>query len=218
LFRGAIVEIIDITAPVNPKSVMWPGNEPPSQEFTSHTDRGDPSTVSRWELSAHTGTHADARMHFISGGWTVESLELSRCVGPCRVVDLTHLEGHVGRADLEAAEVAGTARLLLKTRNSDLGLLDREGFEEDYAAISLEAAEYLVEIGVETVGVDYLSVEPFEDKEFNTHHTLLEADVVILEGLVLAGVEPGECFLACLPLKLAGSDGSPARAILIRGL
>jgi arylformamidase len=211
------VEIIDITAPVSPKSVMWPDDEPPSREFTSHSDRGDRSTVSRWRLSAHTGTHVDARMHFIPGGWTVESLELSRCVGPCRVVDLTTVEGHVGRADLEAAEVAGTARLLLKTRNSERNLLGREGFVEDYTAISREAAGYLVEIGVETVGMDYLSVEPFEDKEFNTHHTLLGADVVILESLVLAGVEPGEYFLACLPLKLAGSDGSPARAILIRG-
>lgn len=212
------MEIIDITAPVSPKSVMWPGQDAPSREFASHTDRGDPSTVSRWELSAHTGTHADARMHFIPGGWTMESLELSRCVGPCRVVDLTHLEGHVSRADLEAAEVAGTTRLLLKTRNSEGGLLDREGFVEDYAAISLEAAEYLVEIGVEMVGVDYLSVEPFEDKEFGTHHALLGADVVIFEGLVLAGVGPGEYFLACLPLKLVGSDGSPVRAILIREL
>ena len=212
------MEIIDITAPVSPESVMWPGDEPPSKEFTSHTDRGDPSTVSRWELSAHTGTHVDARMHFIPGGWTMEALELSRCVGPCRVVDLTHLEGHVGRADLEAAEVAGTTRLLLKTRNSELGLLGREGFVEDYVAISLEAAEYLVEIGVEMVGMDYLSVEPFEDKEFNTHHTLLGADVVIFEGLMLAAAEQGGYFLACLPLKLVGSDGSPVRAILIRGL
>jgi arylformamidase len=212
------MEIIDITAPVSERSVMWPDDGAPSQEFVSHTDRGDPNTVSRWELSSHTGTHADARMHFIPGGWTIEALDLSRCVGPCRVVDLTHLEGHVGRADLEVAEVAGTARLLLKTRNSDLALLSRGGFSEDYAAISLEAAEYLVEIGVETVGMDYLSVEPFEDKEFNTHHALLGADVVILEGLVLAGVEPGEYFLACLPLKLAGSDGSPARAILMQGL
>jgi arylformamidase len=211
------VEIIDITATVSPKSVMWPGNGVPSQEFVSHTDRGDPSTVSRWDLSAHTGTHADARMHFIPGGWTIEALELSRCVGPCRVVDLSHVEGHVSRADLEAAEVAGTARLLFRTRNSELGLMAQPEFSEEYAAISLQAAEYLVEIGAETVGVDYLSVEPFEDKEFNTHHTLLGADVVILEGLVLADVEPGEYFLACLPLKLAGSDGSPARAILIRG-
>jgi arylformamidase len=211
------VEIIDITATVSPKSVMWPDNGTPTQEFVSHTDRGDPSTVSRWNLSAHTGTHADARMHFIPGGWTIDALELSRCVGPCRVVDLTHIEGHVSRADLEAVEVAGTARLLFKTRNSELGLMAQEEFSEEYAAISLEAAEYLVEIGAETVGVDYLSVEPFEDKEFNTHHALLGADVVILEGLVLAGVEPGEYFVACLPLKLAGSDGSPARAILIRG-
>jgi arylformamidase len=211
------VEIIDITAPVSPRSVMWPGDDPPSQEFTSHIDRGDPSTVSRWSLSAHTGTHVDARMHFIPGASTIESLELSRSVGPCRVVDLTHVERHVSRADLEAAGVAGTARVLLKTRSSNLGLLGRGEFDEGYVAISREAAEYLVEIGAETVGVDYLSVEPFEDKEFNTHHTLLGADVVILEGLVLTDVEPGEYFLVCLPLKLAGSDGSPARAILMRG-
>ena len=150
------MEIIDITTPVSLRSVMWPGNEPPSQEFTSHTDRGDPSTVSRWSLSAHTGTHVDARMHFIPGGWTIESLELSRTVGPCRVVDLTHLEGHVSRADLEAAGVAGHARVLLKTRNSDLGLLGRSAFEEGYVGISREAAECRVEIGAEMGGVDYL--------------------------------------------------------------
>jgi arylformamidase len=188
------VEIIDITAPVGPGSVMWPGQDPPSREFLSHTDRGDWSTVSVWHMSAHTGTHADARMHFIPGGWTMESLKLSRCVGPCRV------------------------RLLLKTRSSEDGLLEREGFVEDYVAIEREAAEYLVEIGVETVGVDYLSVEPFEDKEFNTHHALLGADVIVVEGLLLSGVEPGEYFLVCLPLKLEDSDGAPARAILIRGL
>lgn len=210
------MEIIDITAPVSPASVMWPGDDPPSQEFLRHTDRGDTDTTSRWTLSAHTGTHVDARMHFIPGGWTIESLELSRVFGPCRVVDLTRVEGHVGRADLEAAGVAGTVRLLLKTQSSERGLLGREGFVEDYVGISREAAEYLVEIGVETVGVDYLSVEPFEDGEFNTHRTLLGADVVIVEGLALGGVEAGEYLFACLPIKLAGSDGAPARAVLAR--
>lgn len=212
------MEILDITRTVSPEIVKWPDEtRPPSREFVSRTDRGDPATVSEWRMSSHTGTHMDARMHFIPGGWTMERLDLGRCVGPCRVVDLTRAkEGHVSRADLEAAEVAGQARLLLKTRNSEMGLMQKEEFEEDYAAISREAAEYLVEIGVETVGVDYLSVEPFEDGEFHTHHTLLGADVVILEGLVLTEVEPGDYFLACLPLKLAGSDGSPARAVLIR--
>ena len=213
------MEIIDVTRTVDPKMLKWPDDtEPPSQEFVTRIDNGDPATVSEWKMSSHTGTHMDARMHFIPGGWTMEALDLARSVGPCRVVDLTHVEGHVGRADLEAAEVAGQARLLLKTRNSEQGFMQREEFEEGYSAISREAAEYLVEIGVETIGVDYLSVEPFEDGEFNTHHTLLGADVVILEGLVLTEVEPGEYFLACLPLKLAGSDGSPARAILIRDL
>ena len=213
------MEIIDVTRTVDPKMLKWPDDtEPPSQEFVTRTDNGDPATVSEWKMSSHTGTHMDARMHFIPGGWTMEALDLARSVGPCWVVDLTHVEGHVDRADLEAAEVAGQARLLLKTRNSEQGFMQREEFEEGYSAISREAAEYLVEIGVETIGVDYLSVEPFEDGEFNTHHTLLGADVVILEGLVLTEVEPGEYFLACLPLKLAGSDGSPARAILIRDL
>jgi arylformamidase len=212
------MEIIDITAPVGPHSVVWPGDGQPFHEFLTHIDRGDPNTVSRWTMSAHTSTHVDARLHFIPGGWSMESLDLSRSVGPCRVVDLGHVEGHVSRADLEDAEVAGEQRLLFKTRNSNLGLMQREEFSNSYVAISEEAAEYLVEIGVETIGIDYLSVEPFEDGEFNTHHTLLGADVVILEGLVLTEVEPGEYFLACLPLKLAGSDGSPARAILIRDL
>ena len=211
------MEIIDITATVGPRTVKWPDEtDPPSQEFLDHTDRGDPNTVSQWTLSAHTGTHMDAPMHFVPGGWTMEALNLGRCVGACRVVDLTDVEGHVSRVDLEAAEVAGQARLLLKTRNSSRGLMQREEFDEGYVAVSEEAAEYLVEIGVETVGVDYLSVEPFEDGEFRTHHTLLGADVLVLEGLVLTDVEPGEYFLACLPLKLAGSDGSPARAILVR--
>jgi arylformamidase len=217
--RGEIVEIIDVTRTVDPKMPKWPDEtEPPSQEFVTRTDNGDPATVSEWKMSSHTGTHMDARMHFIPSGWTMEALDLSRSVGPCRVVDLTHVEGHVSRADLEAAEVAGQVRLLLKTRNSEQEFMQREEFDEGYVAITKEAAEYLVEIGVETVGVDYLSVEPFEDGEFNTHHTLLGADVVILEGLVLTDVEPGEYFLACLPLKLAGSDGSPARAILVRDL
>ncbi len=211
------MEIIDITQTVNQKIVKWPDEaSPPFQEFVSHTGKGDPATVSDWKMSSHTGTHMDARMHFIPDGWTMEKLDLRRSVGQCRVVDLTHVEGHVSRADLEAAEVAGQARLLLKTRNSELGLMQKEEFDESYAAISEEAAEYLVEIGVETVGVDYLSVEPFEDGEFHTHHTLLGADVLILEGLVLTDVEPGDYLLACLPLKLEGSDGSPARAILMR--
>ena len=213
------MEIIDITQAVSLKTVKWPDDtDPPSQKFLTHTDRGDPNTVSEWKMSSHTGTHVDARMHFIPDGWGMDDLTLTRSVGACRVVDLGHVQGHISRADLEAEEVAGQARLLFKTRNSNLGLMQREEFEEGYVAISEDAAEYLVEIGVETVGVDYLSVEPFEDTEFHTHHTLLGADVVILEGLMLADVEPGEYFLVCLPLKLRGSDGSPARAILIRNL
>ena len=210
------MEILDISRTIEPNMPLYPGSEPPSQEWHLSMEEGDPNNVSGWKLNSHTGTHVDARKHFVPDGWTMEALDLERSVGSCRVVDLTHVEGHVGRADLEEAGLAGETRVLLKTRNSSRGLMRREEFEEGYVAVSNEAAEYLVEIGVGTVGVDYLSVEPFEDGEFHTHHALLEADVVVLEGLVLSEVEPGNYFLACLPLKLAGSEGAPARAILIR--
>ena len=160
----------------------------------------------------------DAALHFIPGGAGIEALDRHRTVEPCRVVDL----GHVGRADLEDAGISGERRLLLKTRNSGQGLTRCGEFEEGYAAVWPEAAEYLIGAGVEeTLGVDYLSVEPFEDAEFRerrfrTHHALLGAGVTLLEGLVLTDVEPGDFFLACLPLKPAGSDGSSARAVLIR--
>lgn len=210
------MQVIDITATVDPEIVRWPGTGAPAQSYLSRTEDGDPNTVSEWTLNSHTGTHVDARKHFIPGGWGMEEIALKRVVGPCRVVDLTHVEGHVSQEDLEAADVAGNVRVLFKTRNSTEGLMEWREFEEGYTAISVGAAEYLVEVGVETVGVDYLSVEPFEDGEFKTHHTLLGADLVVLEGLVLGAVEPGPYFLACLPLKLAGSDGSAARAVLIR--
>ena len=213
-----VVDILDISRVVEPNMPLYPGTEPPSQEWHLSMAAGDPNNVSGWKLNSHTGTHVDARKHFVPDGWTMEALDLARSVGPCRVVDLTSVEGHVGRADLEEAGISGETRVLLKTRNSSLGLMGKEEFEEDYVAISDEAARYLVEVGVGTVGVDYLSVEPFEDAEFHTHHALLEADVVVLEGLVLSEVEPGPYFLACLPLKLAGSEGAPARAILIRNL
>ena len=217
------MEIIDITAPFSPEMLSWPGQEPPSHEFLAHQRQGDPNTVSWWQTGGHTGTHVDAPLHFIPNGAGIEALDLRRSIGPCRVLDLSHVEGHVGRNDLEAAGISGEQRLLFKTRNSGEDLMRRGEFEEGYVAVSREAAEYLIEAGVETLGVDYLSVEPFEDAEFGegefrTHHALLQAGVTLLEGLVLTEVEPGEYFLACLPLKLVGSDGSPARAVLIRGL
>ena len=148
------MKILDITHAMGVRSVMWPGQDPPEHVFVKHTDRGDSNTLSRWSMSAHTGTHMDARMHFIPGGWSMESLDLARCVGPCRVVDLTDVEEHVEREHLEREDVAGTARLLLKTRNSTLRLLEGDEFDEGYVGISKDAAEYLVEIGVETIGVD----------------------------------------------------------------
>ncbi len=130
------MEILDISRTIEPNMPLYPGSEPPSQEWHLNMEEGDPNNVSGWKLNSHTGTHVDARKHFVPDGWTMEALDLGRSVGPCRVVDLTHVEGHVGRADLEEAGLAGETRVLLKTRNSSHDLMQREEFEEGYVAVS----------------------------------------------------------------------------------
>jgi kynurenine formamidase len=153
----------------------------------------------------------DVRAHFELGGRTIEALDSARIVGPSQVVDVTGIEGHVERADLEAVSRTEQERALLEPRNSLAGPMEKEGCPE----IPKGAAEYLVELGVETVGVAYLSVEPFEDEELKKHQKLLGADLVTPEGLVLRDVGPGDYLPACLPLKLEGSGGSPAWAVLV---
>jgi arylformamidase len=182
----------------------------------SHLDRGDPATVSQLSMSAHAGTHVDAPCHFVRGGSGVDALDLQVLVGPCLVV-------HTGDVDalsagvLEASSIPpGTERLLFRTRNSDRDTHDGQAFDEDYAALTKDGARWLAARGVRLVGIDALSIASFEDTGL-THQILLEAGVIVLEGLDLGEVEAGHYQLVCLPLKIVGGDGSPARAVLIRG-
>lgn len=175
----------------------------------------DPATVSHLALGAHSGTHVDAPVHFLTAGEGIETFSLESFVGPCFVADLRAVTSLITAADLESAGVPDDVeRLLALTRNSGWSRQD-EAFRPDYVAFDLSAAEWCVNRGVRLLGNDYLSVEAYDAGDHQVHKTLLGAGVAILEGLDLDGVSPGSYELSALPINIPGSDGSPVRAVLI---
>lgn len=207
--------IYDITVTITPTLPVWPGDPPVRLSQPSHLARGDVCTITRLDISAHTGTHLDAPAHFIPGGATVESLDLDALIGPALVVDACGL-GHLTAEILEALAIPpGVQRLLLRTDNSAIWQRGETAFLTEFAAIERSGAHWLVQRGVRLVGIDYLSVAPFDDG-VPTHEILLGAGVIAVEGLDLSAIEPGEYQLVCLPMKIGGSDGAPCRAVLIR--
>lgn len=207
--------LIDVSLPLSSALVTWPGD--PGLSLTrDRTFKADGVNVSSLQCGVHTGTHVDAPLHFVDDGVAIDRLNLETLVGPAVVV---HLEatGAIGVADLEHLNREPVPeRILFRTSNSEWWADPGHAFHEDFVALSVEAAAWLVARGVRLVGVDYLSVEPYRQPDAPTHKILLEAGVVIVEGLDLRGVEPGAYELLCLPLKLVGSDGAPARAVLRR--
>ncbi|MFC2037938.1 cyclase family protein [Chloroflexota bacterium] len=206
--------LYDISLPISDSLVVWPGDPGIRLSQPSHLDRGDLYTVSRLDMGAHTGTHVDAPAHFIPGGSGVDLLDLEALVGPALVV-------HALEADALTAEVLsgleippGTDRLLVRTRNSNRWARGESAFDENFVGVTQDGAHWLVARGVRLVGVDYLSVGPFADP-VPTHHVLLRAGVIAVEGLDLSEISPGVYQLVCLPLKIVGVDGAPARAILM---
>lgn len=206
--------IFDISIAITAGGIVYPGNPPIEVEAQQALARGDGANVSALSFGSHTATHVDAAKHFFDDGQTVDQLPLDRLVGPCVVIELDDTVMSIGRRELEAHDLEGTKRVLFKTRNSR-ALQTKPEFVKGYTYIAPDAAEHLVSLGVELVGVDYLSVEQFRSGHHRTHRTLLGASVVIIEGLALAEVPPGRYQLICLPLKLRGLDAAPARAILI---
>jgi arylformamidase len=213
--------MIDITMRIAPGMAIWPGDEPPRQGWNERIADGGDADVSHWVLGSHTGTHVDAPSHFLPGGQGIDELELSRVVGACEVVDVDDDRGLVTGRCLQAAWPASPncRRLLLRTRNSrEPGR--RGSFDRDFIALDVSAVQMLNEWGVETIGVDYLSVERFVDArtepdyDYPVHRALLQAGVTIIEGLDLSRVSPGAYHLSCLPLPLVGSEAAPARAVL----
>jgi arylformamidase len=209
--------IVDISVGVHPGMLTWPSDPGVQVEPVSRVALGDPASVSQLHLGSHTGTHVDPPFHFIKEGSTVDELPLDALVGPASVVDLTGTSGEITASDLAQLGLpAGVERILLKTANSKIWQEASPTFPGEYIALSPDAAQWVVERGVRLVGTDFLSIETRGAPGHPVHHTLLAAGVVIVEGLNLTDVEEGNYGLVCLPLKIIGGDGAPARAILIR--
>ena len=206
--------IYDISLTYTEDLPTWPGDPTIQLKQISSINNGDLANVTQFSMCVHTGTHLDAPDHFLGNGKTVEDIPLELMVGSAAVVEIPCRE-IITAADIQAAQIPDDVkRILIKTSNSEYWASGTRKFQEDFIATDGEAAKVLVEMGIEVIGVDYLSVAPFNDP-VPTHKILLEAGVLVIEGLDLSGVNPGVYTLLCLPLKIGGSDGAPARVLLM---
>ena len=206
---------MDVSIPLRNGMSGWPGDDPFERRLTHAMAAGAANNLSQIAASAHTGTHMDAPLHFIADAPAMETMPIDAVVGAARVVGIRDPEA-VRVAELEPLGLEPGERVLFRTRNSDRRLTEGE-FAKDFVYVAPEAARYLAERAVRTVGVDYLSVGAFrEESGRETHRVLLGAGIWIIEGLNLADIEPGAYEMICLPLLLVGSDGAPARAVLRR--
>jgi arylformamidase len=207
-------EWIDVSVPVVDGMVHWHGDPPVKISYFCSIATGAPCNVSMLNMSAHTGTHMDGPIHFMKDGRGLEDLPLDAVIGPCRVLELSCTDS-VSVADLAPHNLQKGERILLKTCNSTKSWGMRPEFDKNFVYISKEAAKYVADAGVRTIGVDYLSVGGFFKDGIETHHALLGPEVWIIEGLDLSKIAPGNYDLICLPVKIANrADGAPARAVL----
>ncbi len=209
-------KIFDISLTISPTMPVWPGDPTIILERVSKIEEGGASNVSRFVTSVHTGTHVDAPVHFLPGEKSVENLSLDVLLGPAQVVKIPTDVGLITSDVLETCHFEeDIQRVIFKTRNSRYWDEKTPLFHKDFVAISPDGAEFLVNRKIRLVGIDYLSVAPYRESR-PTHEILLQAGIVLLEGLDLGRVPEGVYDLYCLPIKLAGSDGAPARAVLIQ--
>ncbi len=207
------MSIYDISMPVQTGGIVYPGNPEIHIEPQQAISKGAGANVSSIAFGSHTGTHVDAAKHFFDDGETVDRIPIERFIGTAILLAFPDSIMSIGAADLEKQPIGSHKRVLLRTRNSSL--LGGPQFAVDYTFLAPDGAQYLVDRGVELVGIDYLSIEQFHSGHHRTHITLLEHKVVIVEGLDLSIPPAGVYQLICLPLRLAGLDGAPARAVLV---
>lgn len=209
--------LVDVSLRITPDMLVWPGD--PSVEIQPRVQiaKGDAANVSELRIGTHTGTHVDPPLHFLEGHHGIDLVSLDVLVGPAVIAHLPGARGPLGSEDLDALGLADdVTRLLLKTSNSELWR--RTGpvaFPETYACLSLEGARWVIERGIELIGVDFLSIEERGAEGHPVHVELLSKGVVIVEGLDLGLAEPGDCTFICMPLRIQDGDGGPARAGVI---
>lgn len=207
-------EWIDISIPLHNGMVGWPGDAPFERLQTLHISKGDVCNLSQICSSAHIGTHMDAPRHFLADGRGIETMPIEATIGKARVIAIHDVE-LIRVSELEPHSLRKGERVLFKTRNS-AQCWKTNTFQEKFVHIPEATAHYLGKCGVQTVGVDYLSVGGYQADGAEAHRALLSAGIWVIEGLNLEHAEPGEYELICLPLKLVGSDGAPARAVIRR--
>ncbi|MGH7679728.1 MAG: cyclase family protein [Gemmatimonadaceae bacterium] len=195
---------------------VYEGDPPMKFTFVKDMRKGDPLTLSSLTLGAHSGTHIDAPMHFLRDGAPIDRVSLDVLIGPARVIDVAEGVEAIDVAELNRHNWRGAQRILFRTRSSVRGWMASPGFHRDFTYITPEAAQQLADGGVRLVGVDYLSSEKFGAPEPLTHRILLGKNIPIVEGLSLERVQPGDYDLIVLPIKVAGHEGAPARAVLRR--
>jgi arylformamidase len=206
---------IDISVPLRTGMPVWPGDRPFEIRRDYDISRGDAANVSSFSTTAHAGTHMDAPVHFISGAHGIDEVPLDVLVGPARVIGIEDAS-EITADELDRHELKAGERILCRTANS-LRDWPAEPFTPDFISLNLEAARYAASRGIAFLGVDYLSVGPYGGGDgAEIHRVLLATGILIVEGLNLRHAEPGYYELICLPLRIAGADGSPARAILRR--
>ncbi|MGA7861920.1 MAG: cyclase family protein [Thermoplasmata archaeon] len=205
--------VYDISADIHPGMPSFPGDPPITVRPTHQLSKGDAYNLCELSFGSHAGTHIDPPRHFLPNGLTADRIDLEAINGPCRVVHVPDPHREVSTGDLKGL-LHGVSRVLFRTHNS-VRWAQGEAFFPDYVALAPEVAEYLAAAKLRLVGIDSQSIEKDPTNQYPVHHTLLESDCLILEGLRLAEVPAGEYELRCLPLKLRDGDGAPCRAVLI---
>ena len=205
------MKIYDITAEISHNLPVY-GKERPHITHPAQIINGDGYSISQINISSHTGTHADMPMHFVGGGTDCMTTPLDRVYGPAKVMRIP-VKSHICKADLEGLNIQEGDIILLDTGQSKY--MSHGKLKEDFTAFTPEGAQYLVDKKIQTIGIDYLSVDPYDTADFAAHKILLGSGIAILEGLVLEAVPEGEYILSALPLKYPNGDGSPVRAILV---
>ena len=205
----------DATATLDPATTpVYEGDAPMNFEFLKDMRKGDAFTLSKYSLGAHSGTHIDAPMHFVRDGASIDKVPLEPLIGPARVIEIPDGIQAINATELNRHRWRGASRVLFRTRSSLRGWMKSATFHRDFSYIAPDAAQLLADAGVQLVGIDYISAEQFGAPAPMTHRILLGKGIPIVEGLALEGVRAGEYDLIVLPMKVAGHEGAPARAVL----
>lgn len=207
------MKLYDISLPISNDLPFWPGDPSVSLMMTSSIAKGDQCNITSIQMGAHAGTHVDAPYHFLEEGATIDTIPLETFIGPCFVVEID-AEVLIEKKDLQKYDIGGHLRILIKTRNSELWANNISSFETNFVALGIDAAQYLIDMNTILVGIDYLSIESFQSDGFPVHKLLLKNNITILEGLNLSGVKAGVYELLCMPLRMHGCEGAPARVLL----